>query len=121
MFHSFALQQKIYAVLGKDEEGFAKIINLTPYKPSSGQDYLKTQIRYIYNKQITLDLPFQRYYLNEKATPEAENYYFTQVRSTTSNSYITVRILGGHAALEELYLDGKPLPEILNTKKSSNS
>ena len=64
------------------------------------------------DQELTLELPFDRYYLKENHAPEAEKLY--RMSTQRKSAWITVRIKDGEAALDELYIDGKPVGQQLN-------
>ena len=98
---------KIWVRFDEDSQGFAKIKeeSLTPL---SGNDVLVATTRYNH-----LQLPFDRYYMDEKSAPEAETAYRQNSRRNVKNAYVTVRLLNGHTALDELFIDGKPIHDYL--------
>ena len=112
--HLYFSGQKVYALLHKDKEGYAKITKLVSEKPDS-ENYLKTRIVSAYNKKIRLDLQFSRFYLNEKDAPLAEKAYRENVRNNKKrNAYVAVRIKNGFPVIEDLYIDHKPVREYIN-------
>ena len=100
-------RHKVWVRLGVDSDGFAKII-ATGDKPLAGDDVVVATSYY-----NTIQFPFDRYYMEESAAPKAETAYRDNSRRDHQNAYATVRILNGHAALEELFIDGKPVREFL--------
>ena len=68
-------------------------------------------MRWRYEDTVTLQLPFDRYYMKESRAPEAERSY--NRRAQGEKAWVTVRIREGHAVLEELYIDGLPIREYL--------
>ena len=89
-----------YAVLIVGEDGFARIDDLLEVPPDSGP-YLKTK---------TGGLNFDRFYMHEKIAPQAEAAMRARERGTVP-VYLEVRILNGHAAPVELYIDDTPAAE----------
>lgn len=130
----FDAKDKVYAVLGQDAQGFASIASLTRVKPKDGA-YLKVRVawhetsRWVYDEKtkqgenvavntVHLLLPFNRFYMNEKKAPKAEDYYRrvhteAQAKKTEVNLSAQVRVLKGHGILEALSADGKPIQERL--------
>lgn len=111
----------LYALLGQDVDGYATVARLSDSRPGQG-DYVNVRrSRWdsgCLGSELRVDFPFNRYYLPEDLAPRAESAY----RDMTSRSsgevgrvaaYVGVRVREGHAALEELYLDGKPLRQFL--------
>lgn len=123
-----------WASLELDADGYARITNLSAGKPAgklalhvksfwSGWDHEEKEDgkeptrTCIYH--CTFD--FDRYYMNEKAAPEAEIRYRELTRRTNDQSdettrrknYLLVRILNNEGVAEELYLDNQPVEELL--------
>jgi len=63
--------------------------------------------------QVQLKLPIDRYYINEKLAPQAEQAYREHNRRTRQDAYVGVRVLKGTAVVEDLYLGDKPIHEYL--------
>ena len=110
-------KQVIYAHLKKDKDGFAEIDKLTLSAPKQ-ESYIKVKVAYINRRQdeMRLDLPFDRYYLEEEVAKAAEKHYQQLTRKQQLASYVTVRVNDGFAVLEELYLDGQPILEYIKNK-----
>ena len=106
-------RHRLWVQFEADEKGFAKVKRASK-EPLTGNDVVAITSRW-----GRLQFPFDRYYMAEKAAPEAETAYRANSRRDHENAYATVRILNGHAALEELYIDDKPVREFLRaeTKK----
>lgn len=104
--------RKVYAHIREDEQGFATFSKATTKRPQ-GVDYLTTTVRWISGKKVFLDMPFDRYYMEEEAAPAAERAYRKHSRQKSKDAYITVRIKSGFAVLEELYVNDKPILEFI--------
>ena len=100
---------KVWVRFEADEKGFAKIQEESN-APLAGDDVVIAARR-----GGRLHFPFDRYYMEEKAAPEAEAAY--RDNSEHQNAYASVRILNGHAAIEELYIDNKPIREFLRADR----
>ena len=108
----YARGQKVYAVLMEDDAGFATITDLRPERPDTGP-YLATRIRYVYNTNAFLDLPFDRFYMEEDAAPAAEKAYWEHSRRTNTAAYIQVRIQNGFGVTENLFINDTPIRDFL--------
>ena len=104
------IKRKVWVRFDVDDKGFAKIKEESR-TPLAGDDVLVATRR-----GGRLHFPFDRYYMDEYAAPKAETAYRANNRSEHQNAYATVRILDGHAAIEELYIDDKPIREFLRTE-----
>lgn len=107
---------RVFALIAETTNGFARIAGLTRTRPE-GDGYIRTRVQWIntHGKQTdaSLDLPFDRYYMNEKKAPEAEKAYREHSGRTNQDAYVTVRVSSGFAVLEDLYVGGKPIREYL--------
>lgn len=106
--------EEIYVLLGTDAEGFAKIKNISRVQPEQG-DYIATKVDYYYayNKNLHIELPFDRYYMEEGKAYEAETAYI-KYNSTAENAkpaYALVAIMDGDAVLKDVIIDGIPIKE----------
>lgn len=108
---TFAPGQKVYAVLGRNSLGFATIESLELERPEG--DYVEVRVRYTTADKVFIELPFDRYYMEEESAPEAERAYLSHTRERAPNSYVAVRIKDGLAVLEELYIDGLPIRDYM--------
>lgn len=120
----FRNDQEIFAVLEKDEKGLAKFVDLVPKKPD-GKKFLKVKYSWFqadYGKdpknpkrnillktgQHRIRTPFERFYMNEKSAPAAEQ----MVREATADKKAVIRVkvyADGNAAIDSLLVDGKPV------------
>jgi uncharacterized membrane-anchored protein len=128
-----------YAVFKVDAEGYASIVTLVHEPPSHETRYFPVSVRYTEvnahpntgsetnapARTYMLKFPFDRYYMNEKAAPEAESAYREANRVTrgeekkemTRDNYLAVRILDGKAVAEHLYIKGQPIEKLLGQAK----
>ena len=109
--------QKVFGALDEDTNGFARIREVRPEAPSTG-DYVKARVRYAWEAQIVLDLPFDRYYMEETRAPSAERAYWQHSRRQTNDTWVAVRVRSGDAALEELFIAGRPIREFLREERT---
>ncbi|MBI2424815.1 MAG: GDYXXLXY domain-containing protein [Candidatus Hydrogenedentes bacterium] len=103
----------VYALLGLDEQGFAKIADVRYTKPGSG-DYLRVTAYAFGGDDISLQvtLPFDRYYMDEFQAPAAEIAYRNEARSE-EGAHVVVRVRKGEGVIEGLYLGDTPIEEYL--------
>ena len=110
----FEQGEELYAILDIDSDGFDKIVDLKRERPEN-KSFLTVRVSYHSRDSVRLDLPFDRYYMNEKLAPRADRAYREFSRVGKQKAYVTVRILDGFAVLEELYIDDKPIHEYLKS------
>lgn len=96
----------VYTSLAVDVDGFA-VLDAASDTPPTDRPYLKT--KWAFDGRVVL--PFDRYYLDELEASEAERVYREKARD--ENAALHVRILDGNWALENLYIGGTPLRDVL--------
>jgi uncharacterized membrane-anchored protein len=105
--------QTVYARLETGEDGFARIVGLVSSPPESGP-FVRCRVRWAgRDGVVTLELPFRRYYMEETKAPNAEELYRERVAEGPGEAWVETRILDGYAVLVELFIDGKPVHEVL--------
>lgn len=124
--------EAVYATLKMDGLGFIDISSIQRTKPLH-QKFIKTKIRYasLYTKnrnkenkpkievfRVTLDLPFQRFYLEENVAPKAETLYRRHSQRNKEDAYITFRLLKGKAVLEQLFIKDVPVAEFVRLSEN---
>ncbi len=117
-------KQKIYATVETDSEGFAYFSGWSLSPPETGT-YLETRYRNIYSarnpetekwetKGIRIEIPFDRFYMDETKAPRAERIARDATRTT--NCWAEVRILEGKAVIEDVFAEGQSLRELAAKK-----
>ena len=94
----------------ENADGFAETVALHKEKPD-GQLVLKATVNFITPETVGVELPFNRYYMDENAAPAAEAAYNERVLD--ADTWVTVRMLRGRAVIEQLYIGGKPVRDFL--------
>jgi uncharacterized membrane-anchored protein len=118
-------KQPIYAFIKTDHDGFAYFSGWSYEQPASGV-YLKTRYRWKYTvpehgsstrsfKGISIQIPFDRYYMDEAKAPRAER--IARDTNQTSNCWVNVRILNGIAVIEEVFAEGQSLRDLATEKE----
>lgn len=108
--------QKVFALLDVDGNGFAQVSGVSLQKPA-GVAYLKATAYPVGNKEVRIDLPIDRYYMEEKAAPRAEALYRQHSRRDKQDAYVTVRIRDGFAVVDGLYINDQKIETLLKQQK----
>jgi uncharacterized membrane-anchored protein len=109
----FSRGQTVYARLETGDDGFARIVGLGSSPPERGP-FVRCRVRRTgWNGVVTLELPFEHYYMKETKAPIAEKLYRERVAEGAVEVWAETRILDGYPVLEELFIDGKPVLEVL--------
>lgn len=105
--------EPIYASLTKDSLGFAKIANVSREKPKDNADYIATTVGYYYGQDLHINLPFDRFYMEEGKAYDAEVAYrnFNRDSITTKPTYALVAVKDGNAVLKNVIIDDMPIKD----------
>jgi uncharacterized membrane-anchored protein len=114
----FQRNQTVYALVSTDSTGFARIAKLLPEAPDGDTDYISATFRYGYRNYqgdaaIDLDLPFQRFYVEESKAPEAERLYWTSRDDSTKLCYADIKIRQGNAMLVDVMINDTSVVDIV--------
>ena len=113
----------LYASLAVDASGFAYPAALTP-APPLGTDAIRVRVGWV-NRQpgieaedildararVSIEYPFSRYYASEKTAPRLERAVLNPQLLRQGETWVTVRVLGGDAVIEDLFIAGRPARE----------
>ena len=102
----------IYAILKEGADGFAEIDHLSG-SPTPPDSAMKVEPGGFWDNQQRVVFPFRYFWVTEKNAPAAEQAYRENSRRGEQNAFVTVRIRNGDAALDQLYIDDKPLADYL--------
>jgi len=108
---SWLHNQKAYAVLGQDTNGFAVVERLEHSRPAQVP---AVQVRTLWFNDRTREVNIEwsgldRYYMEEGKAPQAESAYRSHSLRTNRTCYVTVRVRGAEAAVENLFVDERPI------------
>ncbi len=109
----------IFVTLKEDSEGFAQVDQISTER-ITGDNVIQVENGYWSDGWQRVRFPFDKLWVAEKIAPQAEQAYRENSRRGKENAFVTVRVRNGDAALEQLYIDDKPLAEYLReqaTKK----
>jgi len=106
----------IYVFLTTDNKGFAKILSVSKVNLNNNQDFLKAKVSYVSHNgsnKLTIDYPFDRYYMEESKTYDAELTYLESQLDTNQIAYGLVSIKDGEAVLKDVLINGVSIKEIV--------
>ena len=107
--------QKVFAQLATDENGLAKVSGISLEKPKRPA-YLMATVLYPEGNEVTLNLPIDRYYMEENAAPRAEQVYREHSQRNKQDAYVTVRVMDGFAVVEGLYVGDQRIEDLVRKK-----
>ncbi len=112
-------RDEVYAILTKDDNGYTRIKSISKVKPPGEVEYVKAKVGFITNDsgKISIDYPFDRYYMEESKAYEAELVYRGSSRDTSQVAYALVNIKNGEAVLKDVKINGQSIREIVKAKQ----
>jgi len=116
---SFEPGQKVCALLREDEAGFGQVASVSPGKPADGVFLWVKAYPGNSSQHVRVELPFDRYYLEEELAPTAERAYREHSRRGEQDAYAVVRVKDGMGVIEELYVGGQPIREFIRGAKTA--
>ena len=111
--------QKAYATLATDKDGFAKFTAVSTTPPAD-KPYLLVHAGWLNSSDVNLELPFDRFYMEERIAPAAEQAYRQNNRrgQTNTTTYALVRIRNGTGVIENLFIGDKPISQFVREQKT---
>jgi uncharacterized membrane-anchored protein len=110
----------IYVSLISDIAGFAKVKSVSKEKPTENDDFIKAKVSFITgdgSNKLTIDYPFDRYYMEESKAYDAEITYRQSQLDTNQITYALVSIKNGDAVLKDVKINGTSLRDIVKKNK----
>ena len=104
-----------YAVVGKDKNGLATIIDFTaaPTVPC-----FKAKETFVFGERINSIYPFDRFYINEEIASDAERM-LEYAANDKKTCVLRVKLFpDGASAVTGLFIDGKEIRELVRAKKA---
>jgi uncharacterized membrane-anchored protein len=109
--------ETIFATIITTKNGFAKISSISKIKPENTDSYLKLKIGFPPNNdKITIDFPFNRFYMNENIAPKAEKIYREFSIKKKNETYALVAIKNGEAVIKDVRINEVSIKDLANKK-----
>ncbi len=106
----------VYAMISVNNEGLAGFSGISVAKPVD-KPYIASRVQYEYDGKVILNLPIDRYYMNEEDAPKAERAVWAHQTRTNRNAFILVRVKDGRAVVEDLLIGEKPIRQFLQEEE----
>lgn len=103
--------QKAYATIAVGQDGFARFSSVSS-RPPADQPHLRCHVAWANGSQVQLELPIDRFYLEESRAPAAEQAYWQHNRRGQQDTYAVVRVRNGLGVIENLFIGGQPVAEL---------
>lgn len=106
-------RRKLFAVLEPGKGGLATVTAVCA-APPAGKAFVRTEYVWFNDRAekpcCSVDLPFNRYFINEKLAADAEGLLRNITRDKKHSAVLVVNIYAdGRYAVKDLLVDGKPL------------
>ena len=112
--------ERVYAPLRVGDDRFARLGIVQRERPDG--PHLEVRVQHHDGQQLWLQLPFDRYYLDEHLAPRAERAVADASGrrvQAPSRAYVAVKVHHGDAVLEELFIDDEPVHRHLARQHAS--
>jgi uncharacterized membrane-anchored protein len=113
--------EAIFAKITTSKEGFAKIKSISKTEPTDDSTYIKLKIDYVSNynneNKIFLNLPFNRFYMNENKAENAEQVYAETIIDTTKIAYAEIAVKKGNTVIKDVLIDGVSVKNLAKSYK----
>ena len=105
---------KVYVAVKTNPDGFAEVERVSR-EPIKGDNVFRATVRSgLRSKNLRLEFPFHKYFMEEALAPQAEKAYSAaNRRNATQKAWALVRLRHGKTALSDLILDGQPIRDYL--------
>ena len=111
--------EQVYASLNTDPNGFATVESVSKTAPTNTPDFLKVEVRRPPYKtdQITIDYPFDRFYMEESKAYDAEVLSRVRFKDTSKVVHALVHIKDGEGVLSNVFIDDVAISEVVKQKQ----
>ena len=111
----------IYVSFVTGNEGFAKIASISQEKPSEHHAFVKAKVGFVTSNrsnQLSIDYPFNRFYMEETKAYDAELTYRRSQLDSTKTTFALVYIKNGEAVIKDVLIDGVSINKIVQQENS---
>jgi len=106
---------KAYVTLRNEADGFAVVDQISADR-IGGDNVVQVERFGFFDNKAHVYFNFDEFWVTEANALAAEKAYANYSTRENQDTYVTVRIRDGDAAIEELYIAGQPLREFLRTQ-----
>lgn len=100
----------VFVSVREDGQGFAEAYRVSRVKPEGTADFVEAKVAGIDagidETILTVEYPFNRYFVNEKKAPEIEKAFQQASAEDDQDTYAVVRVRNGRGLLEDLVING---------------
>ncbi|MFZ1289259.1 MAG: GDYXXLXY domain-containing protein [Melioribacteraceae bacterium] len=111
---NWKIGETVFLILENDKNGFAKIKSVSMKFIQNNNNFVKAKIVSIFSNKLTINYPFDRFYMEETKAGKAETSYNKSLADTNKITYALVAIKNGNAVLKNIFIDDIPIKEFVN-------
>ena len=111
--------EAVFVLLETDNNGFAKIRSASKAKPLDTRDFLKAKVNYVDGSKLSIEYPFDRFYMEESKAYDAELTYRRALPDTSQVAYALVNIKNGESVLKDVMINGISIREIVKQEQQN--
>lgn len=113
---------QVYVTFSEGPDGYAIIDGVFASPPEGTDVYLETTVAYrVYQSDtLTINYPFDRFYMEESKAYEAELAYGDARLDDGQEVYAMVAVYQGTAVIENVYIDDRPIREVVIDRLKEN-
>lgn len=108
--------EEVFITFTADSAGYATAEIISRDEPTA-EPFLRTTVNYASNYppyEVTFNLPFDRFYLEESKASEAEQIYWQSQRDSSQVAYGLVSMGSGTAVLKDVMINDRSIVELVN-------
>lgn len=112
----------IYVNLGTNDKGFAEILSVSKEQPEENEDFVRASIGFIMNdslRNLTVQYPFDRFYMEESKAYDAEQAYMESTLDSTQVTYALVKVKHGDAVVTDVIINGISVKEAAKNRQET--
>lgn len=118
---NFLQGEPVVISFSNGQDGFARVKKVG--REPIGKFWVNGKAGYVqYGNFVTLDYPFDAFYMDEVMAPKAEaalRRNWSRDESLTVNAHVAVRLWRGRAVIENLFLNNKPVMDYLRSQQTN--
>ena len=111
----WSYNESAFAEIAQGTEGYAYVKGVYHDPPSHTEDYVALTVDgcTFRETEMTVNFPFDRYYMEESKAYDAELAYRASRQDSSSQAYALVYIRQGAAVLDNVFIDEIPIKELV--------
>jgi len=123
LYEKWKQGDKIYAHIDEDKNGFAQLTYASKTEPTRHKHYIVAKIQRvktsmdeknnITNIEISIQYPFDRFYMEESKAKAAEDLYRKSTADQKKITYALVNVNKGKATLKDVMIDGVSIQKLV--------